>query len=100
MSGHRSLRLIRAELDAARASFFGLQAEHEAALAARREGIVAAFDQGATRAQLMEEFDATYQYVANVLSKAGRNERQRGAIRAARYDAAVVRIEAERGATP
>jgi hypothetical protein len=46
----------------------------------------------------MEQVNATYQYVANVLSKAGRNDRQRSALRAARHDAPVERMAAERGA--
>lgn len=91
----RAIREIQRDLDVALGKVAELRIEKAAAWTAQRQGIVRAFDDGATRQQIMEAFDVTYQYVANILLRAGRNERQRAVLRAAAHDDAVARIAAE-----
>jgi len=71
-----------------------LERELAAAREAHRLAIIKAFDDGASRAQLMEAFGVDYKRIARVLNKAGRRERQRLAIplrglQRAQYDALI-----------
>lgn len=92
----RTVLEICRDLDAAKDLVTKYSAERAAAFAAEREGIVKAYDDGASYQQIMEAFGVTYARVGNVLNKAGRNERQRSAVRAQQFDAAVERIAAEK----
>jgi DNA invertase Pin-like site-specific DNA recombinase len=92
----RTITDICRDLDAAKDLVTKYSAERAAAFAAEREGVVKAYDDGASYQQIMEAFGVTYQRVANVLNKAGRNERQRSAVRAQQFDAALQRIAAEK----
>lgn len=76
---HRSVTEICREIDAAQARLAALLRERVSSLAARRAAIVAAFDAGATRAEIMARFGLEYRALAAVLHKAGRSERQRRA---------------------
>jgi len=75
----RSVIAIGAEIDAAQARLDALLKERAASIAARRAAIVAAFDAGAARADIMARFGIDYGALATLLHKAGRSERQRRA---------------------
>jgi imidazolonepropionase-like amidohydrolase len=76
---HRPVAEICAEIDATQARLDALLQERAASLAARRAAIVAAFDGGATRADIMARFGLDYGALGTLLHKAGRSERQRRA---------------------
>ncbi len=80
MASAGTIAEIDAEIDAAVDLLTKLRARRAVAVVARRDAIVKAFDDGASRAQIVEAFGGTYQAVADILCKAGRNERQRRAI--------------------
>ncbi len=71
---------IDAEIDAATDLLTKLRARRAVAVVTRRDAIIKAFDDGGARAQIVEAFGGTYQDIADILHKAGRNERQRRAI--------------------
>jgi imidazolonepropionase-like amidohydrolase len=75
----RPVAEICTEIDATQARLDALLRERASSLAARRAAIVAAFDGGATRAEIMARFGLSYAALATVLHKAGRSERQRRA---------------------
>ena len=69
-----------------------LEAAHEEraeAADAKREAIIKAFDDGATRPQMCERFGLTYAQLNGLLSRAGRCDRMRQAIGLSPEQAAV-----------
>lgn len=76
----RPVTEICAEIDAAQARLGALRRERAASLAARRAAIVAAFDKGAPRIEIVARFGVGYGALAALLHRAGRSERQRRAI--------------------
>lgn len=77
----RSLETIDAEIEAAEGLLVELRNERKARIAAAREAMVKAFDDGASREQIMQAFGVTYGALASILHLAGRNERQRRVLR-------------------
>lgn len=75
----RTLVDIGNDIDAAAAALDRLIEERVAFLAARRESIVRAFDDGATRAEICAAFEVDYGTLGSILHRAGRSERQRRA---------------------
>jgi hypothetical protein len=76
----RTLPEIDADLAATRKRLADLEAERKLAVQHKREAVVKAFDDGASRQQIVAAFDLTYTTVAHILSQAGRSEKQRRAL--------------------
>jgi hypothetical protein len=76
----RTVTELSREIDATQDRLTKLLAERAAAIVARRDNIVKAFDDGASRQQICAAFGVEYTLVANVLHRAGRTEVQRRAI--------------------
>lgn len=73
----RSLAEIGREIDATQDRLAKLRQERAETIVARREAIIKAFDDGASRAQIVATFDIDYGALATLLHKEGRSYRQR-----------------------
>lgn len=76
----RTIDQIRAELAATNVRLAQLEIELAEAIDARRAAVIKAFDDGATRQQIVVAYDITYKALAAILHKAGRTEKQRLAL--------------------
>lgn len=77
----RATEIIDADIETTERRLVELRDERKASIAATREAMVKAFDDGASREQIMEAFGVTYSALAGILHLAGRNERQRRTLR-------------------
>ena len=75
----RRLRDIEDDIAATSVALAALENERARARAARRDGIVADFDAGLSRAAIAARWEVDYGYVAGVLHKARRTEKTRRA---------------------
>ncbi|MCW5736407.1 MAG: hypothetical protein KIS73_19925 [Enhydrobacter sp.] len=75
----RRLREIQDDIAAASATLATLENERARVRAARRDGIVADFDAGLSRAAIAAKWEVDYGHVAGVLHKARRTEKTRRA---------------------
>lgn len=77
----RPIEQIRTEVAATNMRLAQLEIELAEAIDVRRQAVIKAFDDGASRAQIVAAFPPiTYQVVANILHKAGRSEKQRATL--------------------
>lgn len=76
----RSFDDIAADIAALERQLEALHIERADAYAARREAIIKAFDDGATRAQIVAEYGITYERLSGLLTRTGRTEKQRQSI--------------------
>jgi hypothetical protein len=77
----RTVAEIQRDLDAASDLTAKLRVEMAASVTARRNATIKAFDDGATRDQICVAYGLTYDALAAILNRAGRNERQRQALK-------------------
>lgn len=75
-----AIAAIDREIDVTIDRLTKLRAERAAAVVTRRDAVIKAFDDGASRSQIAAAFDVPDSLVASVLHRAGRTEDQRRAI--------------------